>query len=78
MPCAASFIKKSCKVVDYLLKQTNLVETVQKFFLLIVLLVLFYVGYRSYTIYKIRLEVQEPIILHEETTIEDFGSDTPE
>ena len=63
---------------DYLLKQTNLVETVQKFFLLIVLLVLFYVGYRSYTIYKIRLEVQEPIILHEETTIEDFGSDTPE
>lgn len=63
---------------DYLLKQTNLVGTVRKFFFLIVSLFIIYFGYRSYVIYEARLDAKDSIIIYEETTIEDFGSDNAE
>lgn len=55
---------------DYLLKKLNLVKTIRRFFFTIVLVVVLFIGYRSYILYKVWLEAQEPVILHEESTIE--------
>lgn len=55
---------------DYLLKKLNLVKTIRRFFFTIVLVVALFIGYRSYILYKIWLEAQEPVILYEESTIE--------
>ena len=63
---------------DYLLNKTNLVRTVRKFCLIISLLFITYLGYRSYIIYQARLEAKDSIIIYEETTIEDFGSEIVE
>lgn len=63
---------------DYLLKKTNLVRTVRKFCLIISLLFITYLGYRSYIIYQARLDFNDSIIIHEETTIEDYGSEIVE
>ena len=63
---------------DYLLNKTNLVRTVRKFCLIISLLFITYLGYLSYIIYQARLEAKDSIIIYEETTIEDFGSEIVE
>ena len=55
---------------DYLLKKLNLVKTIRRFFFTIVLVVVLFIGYRSYILYKVWLEAQEPVILYEESTIE--------
>ena len=55
---------------DYLLKKLNLVKTIRRFFFAIVLVVVLFIGYRSYILYKVWLEAQEPVILYEESTIE--------
>lgn len=54
----------------YLLKKLNFVKTIRRFSLVIVMLVVLFIGYRSYMIYQIWLEAQEPITLYEDTTIE--------
>ena len=63
---------------DYLLNKTNLVRTVRKFCLIISLLFITYLGYRSYVIYEARLEAKDSNIIYEETTIEDYGSEIVE
>lgn len=55
---------------DYLLKKTNLVKTVRRFLIIAMVLAVSYIGYRSYMIYRIRIEAQEPIILYKEESIE--------
>lgn len=55
---------------DYLLKKLNLVTTIRRFFLAIVLVVVLFVGYRSYVLYQIWLEAQKPMTVYEDDTIE--------
>ena len=55
---------------DYLLKKLNLVKTIRRFFLAIVLVVVLFVGYRSYVLYQIWLEAQKETIIYEDETIE--------
>ena len=55
---------------DYLLKKLNLVKTIRRFFLAIVLVAVLFVGYRSYILYKVWLEAQEPVTFYEDETIQ--------
>ena len=55
---------------DYLLKKLNLVKTIRRFFFTIVLVVVLFIGYRSYILYKVWLEAQEPVTLYQDDTIE--------
>lgn len=63
---------------DYLLKKTNFVKTVRRFLFIVGILILSFVGYRSYTIYQIRQDTKNETIIHEETTIIDYGPSTEE
>ena len=49
---------------DYLLKKLNLVKTIRRAFLAIVLIVVLFVGYRSYVIYQLRLEAKKETIIY--------------
>lgn len=62
---------------DYLLKKLNLVKTIRRFFLAIVLVAVLFVGYRSYVIYQIWLDAQKESIIYEDSTIE-YTSPTDE
>ena len=55
---------------DYLLKKLNLVKTIRRAFLAIVLIIVLFVGYRSYVIYQLRLEAKKETIIYEDDTIE--------
>ena len=55
---------------DYLLKKLNLVKAIRRFFLAIVLVAVLFVGYRSYILYKVWLEAQEPVTFYEDETIQ--------
>lgn len=54
----------------YLLNKLNFVKTIRRFSLVIAMLVVLFIGYRSYMIYQIWTEAQKETILYEDTTIE--------
>jgi len=57
---------------DYLLRKTNLSQRIRFFLISILLIVFIFYSYRTYTVYQSFKNIQDSIILHEETTIEEL------
>ena len=62
---------------DYLLRKTNLVKTIRRFLIVISMIILAFIGYRSYIVYQAYLDAKDTVIIHEDTTIEELGPTTP-
>ena len=60
---------------DYLLKKINLVKKIRGLLLIIILIVILFIEYRSYILYQVWLESQKPVKVYEDQTIEYISPD---
>ena len=60
---------------DHLLKKINLVKKIRGLLLISILIVILFIGYRSYILYEVWLESQKPVKVYEDQTIEYISPD---